>query len=461
MILNAVLPALVAVIAVVAYPLRQVKRDESKAIFAHLIVGNTYNYDASHWASDIALASSKAIDAFTLNVGPDVWQPDSVRAAYDAAQMSNLGFKLSISLDMTVLACASAADGQRLIDDFITPTRGHPSQLLFNSRMLLSTFAGQWCTFGQATPSAGWQWFIANAGTPVYFIPNFQVDVSELSTTWIWLDGYKLWNAWPQSEKDNTQWFSLSFTWSSRNYWLTHYSRADDAWYLQHLRTGQGYMTMVSPWFFAHHPGDSSINRYLRGDNFMYRGRWDQLIQNRASLPFVEIGSWNDYGESHYIGPLTGSIPANTNYVNANTDHSAWTDLTFYYATWFKLGTAPTIAHDKVYLWARSQPKNSNVCNSDGIGSVQNADWADELLYVSVFLTAPAQANCYSGANNSGIKTLNAGVNEFSVPLSSGGIGCSVTRDGKSVIDYNPSEFAYTTTPSTCSMNAWTGMKSS
>ncbi|KAG9074494.1 hypothetical protein FS749_013947 [Ceratobasidium sp. UAMH 11750] len=93
MILNAVLPALVAVIAVVAYPLRQVNRDESKAIFAHLIVGNTYNYDASHWASDIALASSKAINAFTLNVGPDVWQPDRVRAVYDAAQMSNLGFK--------------------------------------------------------------------------------------------------------------------------------------------------------------------------------------------------------------------------------------------------------------------------------------------------------------------------------------------------------------------------------
>ncbi|KAG8721825.1 hypothetical protein FRC08_009902 [Ceratobasidium sp. 394] len=93
---------------------------------------------------------------------------------------------------MTVLPCASAADGQCLIDDFITPIRGHPSRFRFNSKMLLSTFAGQWCTFGQATPSAWWQWFIANAGTPVYFIPNFQVDVSELSTTWIWLDSYKL-----------------------------------------------------------------------------------------------------------------------------------------------------------------------------------------------------------------------------------------------------------------------------
>ncbi|KAG8721824.1 hypothetical protein FRC08_009901 [Ceratobasidium sp. 394] len=80
MILNAVLLVLVTVIAVVVYPLRQVKRDKSKVVFAHLIVGNTYNYNASHWASDIALASSKVIDEFTLNVRPDVWQPTLVRA---------------------------------------------------------------------------------------------------------------------------------------------------------------------------------------------------------------------------------------------------------------------------------------------------------------------------------------------------------------------------------------------
>ncbi|KAG9102290.1 hypothetical protein FS749_009630 [Ceratobasidium sp. UAMH 11750] len=200
----------------------------------------------------------------------------------------------------------------------------------------------------------------------------------------------------------------------------------------------------------------------------MYRRCWDPLIQNRASPLFVEVGSWNDYGESHHISPLTGSIPANTNYVNANTDHSDWSDPTFYYGTWFKIGVTPIITHDKqvnivsrvsstdklsrVYMWARSQPKNSNVCNSNGIGSVQNADWEDELLYISVFLTAPAQVNCYSGANNSGIKALDAGVNKLSVLPSSGGVGGLVTRNGKSIIDYNPSSFANTTTPSTCSV---------
>ncbi|KAG9076314.1 hypothetical protein FRC06_009574, partial [Ceratobasidium sp. 370] len=132
-----------------------------------------------------------------------------------------------------------------------------------------------------------------------------------------------------------------------------------------------------------------------------------------------------------------------------------WADLTWYYATWFKTGAAPAIKSDK-------RPKNAGVCNYDGVGAVQNANWADELLYISVSLKSSAQVSCYSGNNKSGIKTLKAGVTEFTVPLSAGGVGCSITRgvNGVKVLDYKPTDFTYTTSPTVCSMNAWTGMKS-
>ncbi|OBZ77253.1 hypothetical protein A0H81_01817 [Grifola frondosa] len=42
-------------------------------VFAHFIVGNTYNYTINDWFKDISLASSKGIDAFALNVGADSW----------------------------------------------------------------------------------------------------------------------------------------------------------------------------------------------------------------------------------------------------------------------------------------------------------------------------------------------------------------------------------------------------
>jgi glucan endo-1,3-alpha-glucosidase len=62
-------------------------------VFAHVIVGNTYNYNADMWVSDIGLAASKAIDAFTMNVGRDDWQPAQVKTAYDAAQRAAPNFK--------------------------------------------------------------------------------------------------------------------------------------------------------------------------------------------------------------------------------------------------------------------------------------------------------------------------------------------------------------------------------
>ncbi|KAF8600436.1 glycoside hydrolase [Ceratobasidium sp. AG-I] len=419
---------LAGALATGASPLLRTKRDDQKYVFAHVIVGNTYIYTIEQWTSDIELASSKAIDVFSLNVGSDSWQPERIKQAYDAAQEAASDFKPSISLDMNELACASAADGQRLIDNFITPVKNHPSAFIYNSKTFLSTFAGEWCTFGQGDPTAGWQWFLSSTGIPIYFIPNFHVgDPTALTTTWNFIDGYKLWNAWPQTAKDDTQWL-----------------------YMQHA-PGKGYMTLVSPWFFIRR--SSGDNRYLRGDNFMYRSRWEQLIENRDSLSLVEIATWNDFGESTYIGPLAGSIPAGIDYV------SSWTNYTAYYANWFKFGEAPTIVTDQVYMWARPQPKNAGICLSGSQGAVRNADWADNLLYISVFLTDPAQISCFSGTNSNGTNTASGGVHELTVSLSSGSVGCSVTRNGVVVIDYRPTEFTYSTNPSICSMNAWTGMK--
>lgn len=34
-------------------------------------------------------------------------------------------------------------------------------------------------------------------------------------------------------------------------------------------------------------------------------------------------------------------------------------------------------------MWARPHPKNASICNTDGVGAVANAAWADDLLFVS------------------------------------------------------------------------------
>ena len=68
----------------------------AKYVWAHFIVGNSYPYSYNTWMNDIRLASASGIDGFALNLGPDGWQPDRIRDAYNAAAASNTGFKVCL-----------------------------------------------------------------------------------------------------------------------------------------------------------------------------------------------------------------------------------------------------------------------------------------------------------------------------------------------------------------------------
>jgi hypothetical protein len=61
-------------------------------------------------------------------------------------------------------------------------------------------------------------------------------------------------------------------------------------------------MAPVSPWFYTNLPGYDK-NWLWRGDS-LWVDRWNQLIAGEFQPEFVQIISWNDYGESHYIGLL-------------------------------------------------------------------------------------------------------------------------------------------------------------
>ena len=59
----------------------------------------------------------------------------------------------------------------------------------------------------------------------------------------------------------------------------------------------------------------------LRGDNWLYNKRWEQLVANRNLVDAVEIISWNDYGESTYIGPIGKDQPGSQAWVTG-FDHT-------------------------------------------------------------------------------------------------------------------------------------------
>jgi glucan endo-1,3-alpha-glucosidase len=113
-------------------------------------------------------------------------------SSYAAAAQSKLDFKLFISLDMSFVfiapcinnqliigfssfPCSSPQDAQ-VLRNLVSTYLSHPNQLQYDSRPVVSTFAGESCTFGQGSPAEGWQTQFVSALGKVYFIPSFFVD---------------------------------------------------------------------------------------------------------------------------------------------------------------------------------------------------------------------------------------------------------------------------------------------
>ncbi|KAF5333822.1 hypothetical protein D9758_015257 [Tetrapyrgos nigripes] len=142
----------------------------------------------------------------------------------------------------------------------------------------------------------------------------------------------KRWFASSPSESDNesTNWFSFPF------------QRKRDV----ERDEGQGnekiYMASVSPWSLP------TLFLYT-ADQHLYAKRWEALVNssfptnsnspsNPLNIDIIQIISWNDYGESHYISPIKGAQPTGREAWTGGMGHAAWLPLTSYYASAFKNG---------------------------------------------------------------------------------------------------------------------------
>jgi hypothetical protein len=60
----------------------------------------------------------------------------------------------------------------------------------------------------------------------------------------------------------------------------------------------------VSPWFSTHYGSEVSYSKnWVFPSDLLWYGRWQEILA--LGPRFVEIITWNDYGESHYVGPLS------------------------------------------------------------------------------------------------------------------------------------------------------------
>ncbi|KJA28763.1 glycoside hydrolase family 71 protein [Hypholoma sublateritium FD-334 SS-4] len=425
-----------------------------KHVFAHFIVGNTYPYTVADWVADIKLAASQDIDGFVLNVGGDSWQKQRSADCFAAAKKlsTTTKFSLFFSFDMTSIPGSAATDVQ-FLRDYITPN--YNSGVMFRqpatNHIVVSTFGGEYSTFGQGSMESGWAYLKSelNKITPIFLIPAFFISPSRLPSIAA-IDGAFNWDGgWP-----------IKLSASSPRNEIVNAALDSDTDYIRALTHGaRSYMAAVSPWFFTHYgPNTYNKNWMYRGDDWLFVRRWQQLIAMRDHVDMVQIISWNDYGESHYIGPIEGAQPNSHAWVDGYP-HIAWLYLNRYFMKAFQTGTYPAITKDQIFLWARPHPRDAS--SPDPVPRPTNYQLTDDVAWMVVFATAAATVDAYTTNTNKVSFAVKAGMSKLSFPLlADGGMKAVMVRNGAVVAECNPTTYRFESRPGVYNFNTLVAMSS-
>lgn len=174
-----------------------------------------------------------------------------------------------------------------------------------------------------------------------------------------------------------------------------------------HFLDGKPYMMAVSPWFYTNLPGYRK--NWLWPSDTLWWERWQQIWQIQPE--YVQIISWNDYGESHYIGGLyeneLGALkPENGNppfdYVSGMS-HEGWRELLPFAIETYKNNSSQVI-DERLVVWYRANP--STECSDGGTtandvghgqGTLSPADVQPDAVYWSVLAKSRPQVRVSVG----------------------------------------------------------------
>ncbi|KAK1752885.1 glycoside hydrolase [Echria macrotheca] len=310
-----------------------------KSVFCHYMVGLTLNQTIEQWYDDISLASASLIDGFALNIGAgDSFTIDSVRNAYNAAGQFG-DFSLFLSFDFHAVGGEWNAAS---VSDMIRTFKDEPAQFKVDGKPLVSTFEG--------VPFLDeWRHVRDQVDGGVYLVP----DWSSLGPQGVRdvvgaIDGHFSFDAWPKPGQNRM-------------------SSDLDTDYKQALG-GKTYMAGLSPYFYTNLE-DYKKNWYSSSDRLWF-DRWEQIVVNQPDL--VQIISWNDFGESHYISDIRPNqvLDQARRYVDGYP-HSGFRGMLPYYIAAYKQGKADialpaSLGDGIVTAWYRRTPVDISGCSDGG-----------------------------------------------------------------------------------------------
>jgi hypothetical protein len=394
--------------------------DVGRKVFAHYMVCiPTYGGDSkvADYQREIRAAQAAGIDGFALNCGGWTLREPHYKKRmlliYQAAEEMGTGFKLFISADY---ASGLTFDETR---DMVESFRSHPSQFCYDGKPVLSTFGGKRAQTDfvakEFTGSRAICYVPFYYPTPASEMPN-QAQVDQVFRDHsAGLDGFFHFGAAGTPAQIARSNHLLAEKW---------------------LGAGKLFMASVTP----HYRGLGGNYRVYESRGFEgLAQQWEGAIRDKAT--WVEIVTWNDWGEASYVAPF--GAPFQTyhwgNHWGPMLSHAAFLNASRYYIDWYKTGVQPAIKEDAIYYFYRAHPKAISGIKKPGdkekvLARPGGADKLADDVFATVFLAAPAQLTIYSGAVNKAFD-LPAGVQHLSMPFAPGPPRFVLTRGGETIID--------------------------
>jgi glucan endo-1,3-alpha-glucosidase len=260
------------------------------------------------------------------------------------------------------------------------------------------------------------------------------------------INGAFSWAAWPDPMSSASELTSI-----------------DDEYYMEYCNDdNKVYLAPVSPWFYTH----LSYKNYLYHCDSLWYDRWQQLIFD-IQPPMIEIITWNDWGESSYIGtidPDSADLPSGSPAYVDGFPHTSWLSTLPYFLSYYKTGVAPTVNQDVVVYWYRPFLKAS-VASKDPYGSpsvlFQNtsvspytpAETVADSVFVLTILMSPGTVQVTSGSITVS-QSVPAGDNLFSTALYTGYQTITLLRNSNQICS-SLGEVSVGTSPVAYNYNAY------
>jgi hypothetical protein len=192
----------------------------------------------------------------------------------------------------------------------------------------------------------------------------------------------------------------------------------------------------VSPWFSTHFGPEVSYSKnWVFPSDLLWFNRWTNILKSKPQ--FVEIITWNDYGESHYVGPLSSKHTNDGSSKWANDmPHNGWLDMAKPFIEAYKKGASSPdqfIASDQLIYWYRPTPGSINCDATDTAGRPDGWNQMADSVFVVALLTSPGTVVVSSGPDTTTFSAP-AGATAFEVPMRVGAQQFTLKRGSQTVL---------------------------